>query len=291
MQDNQVKYKAFSVQADLRQLVKYIWTMEAKPNAGDYFVFRTFASLNPTLLFVVKGSVEPISEQTTGNLLLIGQTNQWFRFKTSNDFKVFGITFSPVAFSLLFKLSADNLTNKILDRSFISKHDLLLEFCQNVLSNEFNPNNVNTLLSELALTTEIKDENIISLIAKNSSAEIDIVKLSHQNVFMSQRNFERKFKYYSGFSPKTFANLIRIKKSFDAVSFDELSLSETTFQQSYFDQAHFSNEFKKHTGFQPKTFAKNIKDDNPIWSNFVDFFQFLSICPPVLCRNKISSNV
>lgn len=291
MQDIQVKYKAFSVQADLRQLVKYIWTMEAKPNAGDYFVFRTFASLNPTLLFVEKGNVEAISEQTTGNLLLIGQSNQWFRFKTSNDFKVFGITFSSVAFPLLFKLSADNLTNKILDRSFISKHDLLLEFCQNVLSNEFNPNNVNTLLSELAFTTERKDENIISLIAKNSSAEIDIVKLSHQNVFMSQRNFERKFKYYSGFSPKTFANLIRIKKSFDAVSFDELSLSETTFQQSYFDQAHFSNEFKKHTGFQPKTFAKNIKDDNPIWSNFVDFFQFLSICPPVLCRNKISSNV
>lgn len=265
--------------------------MEAKPNAGDYFVFRTFASLNPTLLFVEKGNVEAISEQTTGNLLLIGQSNQWFRFKTSNDFKVFGITFSSVAFPLLFKLSADNLTNKILDRSFISKHDLLLEFCQNVLSNEFNPNNVNMLLSELAFTTERKDENIISLIAKNSSAEIDIVKLSHQNVFMSQRNFERKFKYYSGFSPKTFANLIRIKKSFDAVSFDELSLSDTTFQQSYFDQAHFSNEFKKHTGFQPKTFAKNIKDDNPIWSNFVDFFQFLSICPPVLCRNKISSNV
>ena len=291
MQDIQVKYKAFSVQADLRQLVKYIWTMEAKPNAGDYFVFRTFASLNPTLLFVEKGNVEAISEQTTGNLLLIGQSNQWFRFKTSNDFKVFGITFSSVAFPLLFKLSADNLTNKILDRSFISKHDLLLEFCQNVLSNEFKPNYVNTLLSELAVTTEIKEENLISLITKNSSAEIDMVKLSHQNVFMSQRNFERKFKYYSGFSPKTFANLIRIKKSFDAVSFDELSLSETTFQQSYFDQAHFSNEFKKHTGFQPKTFAKNIKDDNPIWSNFVDFFQFLSICPPVLCRNKISSNV
>ena len=69
MQDIQVKYKAFSVQADLRQLVKYIWTMEAKPNAGDYFVFRTFASLNPTLLFVEKGNVEAISEQTTGNLL------------------------------------------------------------------------------------------------------------------------------------------------------------------------------------------------------------------------------
>lgn len=70
--------------------------MEAKPNAGDYFVFRTFASLNPTLLFVEKGNVEAISEQTTGNLLLIGQTNQWFRFKTSNDFKVFGITFSSI---------------------------------------------------------------------------------------------------------------------------------------------------------------------------------------------------
>lgn len=291
MQDIHVKYKAFSVQADLRQLVKYIWIMEAKPNAGDYFVFRTFASLNPTLLFVEKGNVEAISEQTTGNLLLIGQTNQWFRFKTSNDFKVFGITFSPVAFPLLFKISADSLTNKILDRSFISRYGLLLEFCQNVFDNEYKPNNVNALLSELAFAKDSKDENIISLITKNSTGEIDTADISHQNLFMSQRNFERKFKHYSGFSPKTFVNLIRLKKSFDAVSFDELSLSDTTYQQSYFDQAHFSNEFKKHTGFQPKTFSKNIKDDNPIWSNFVDFFQFLSIFPPVLCRNKISSKV
>lgn len=291
MEDSQVKYQTFPIRADLKQFVKYIWTMEAEPNLGDYFVFRTFASLNPTLLFVEKGRVETISKQTTGNLLLIGQSNQWFRFKTSNDFKVLGITFSPVAFPLLFKLSADCLTNKILDRSFISKNRFLLEFCQNVLSNEFSPNNVNTLLSELAFTTEKKDENIISLITKVSSAEIDILNLSHQNVFMSQRNFERKFKYYSGFSPKTFANLIRVKKSFDAVSFRQSSLSDTTFQQSYFDQAHFSNEFKKHTGFQPKTFAKHIKDDNSIWSNFVDFFQFLAICPPVLCRNKISTNI
>jgi AraC-like DNA-binding protein len=287
MQGNEVKYQTFSVQADLRQLVKFIWTMEAKPNAGDYFVFRTFASISPTLLFVVKGHVEPINRQIVGNLLLIGQSNQWFRFKTSNDFKVFGITFSPVAFPLLFKLSADSLTNRVLDRSFISGTELLLKFCQNVLDNKYKPNNVNDLLSELAFSIDNKDENIISLITKNSTGEIDAADISHQNVFMSQRNFERKFKYYSGFSPKAFANLIRVKKSFDTVSFDELSLSDTTFQHSYFDQAHFSNEFKKHTGFQPKTFAKNIKDDNPIWSNFVDFFQFLSICPPVLCRIKI----
>ena len=265
--------------------------MEAEPNLGDYFVFRTYASTNPTLLFVLKGSVGPIDKQTTGSLLLIGQSNQWFRFKTSNDFKVLGITFSSVAFPLLFKLSADSLTNKVLDHSFISKSQLLSEFCQNVLRNEFKSDNINTLLSKLDVTKDSKEKNIISLLTKSSLNEIDIVKLSHQNVFMSQRNFERKFKHYSGFSPKTFANLVRIKKSFDAVSFDELSLSETTFQQSYFDQAHFSNEFKKHTGFQPKTFAKHIKDDNPIWLNFVDFFQFLSICPPVLCKNKIPSNV
>lgn len=265
--------------------------MEAEPNPGDYFVFRTYATKNPTLLFVVNGSVKPINKQAAGNLLLIGQSNQWFRFKTSNDFKVFGITFSPIAFPLLFKLSADSLTNKILDRNFIMRNELLLEFCQNVFENEYKPNNVNALLSELAFAKDSKDENIISLITKNSSGEIDTTDISHQNVFMSQRNFERKFKYYSGFSPKTFTNLIRIKKSFDAVSFGELSLSDTTFQQSYFDQAHFSNAFKKHTGFQPKTFAKHIKDDNPIWSTFVDFFQFLSICPPVLCRNKISSNI
>lgn len=291
MEDNRVKYQTFPIRADLRQFVKYIWTMEAEPNLGDYFVFRTFASITPTLLFVVKGKAEPIGEETIGNLLLIGQSNQWFRFKTSNDFKVLGITFSSIAFPLLFKLSANTISNKIFDRSFISQYELLSEFCHNGLKCNFNPASLNTLLSELANKAERKDESLVSIITQISSGEIDMTNISHQNVFMSQRNFERKFKYYSGFSPKTFTNLIRIKISFDAVSFGQSSLSDTAFQQSYYDQAHFSNEFKKHTGFQPKIFAKHIKEDNPLWSSFVDFFQFLSICPPVLCRNKISSNL
>lgn len=291
MEGNQLKYKTFPVQADLQHLVKHIWTMDAEPNFGDYFVFRTYASIKPTLFFVVNGNVEPMNIQLSGKLFLLGQTNQWFRFKTSNDFKVFAVTFSPFAFPRLFKLSADSITNKVLDHSFISKNEFLSEFCQNVFRIEFNPNNVSSLISKLVPTTESKDENIISLITKISSSGIGITQLSNENVFMSQRNFERKFKYYSGFTPKAFSNLIRTINSLQTILFENRKLLGVTFEQNYFDQAHFSNEFKKHIGFQPRVFAKRSKEENYVWNNYVDFFQFLSICPPVLCKNKILLNV
>jgi AraC-like DNA-binding protein len=288
MQDNNIKYQSLSIQSDLQQFVRHLWIVQAEPNEGDYFVFRTYASTNPTLLLVVNGHVEPINTQVKGKLLLIGQTNQWFRFKATNDFQLVGITFFPFAMPLLFNLAADTITNKILDHNFISQNERLMEFCKDISMCYLKYESINTLLSDMVSTIELKDEDLLSLITKSSSVDLDREELTHKSLFMSQRNFERKFKHYSGFSPKTFTNLIRMKKSFDAISFGQSTLSDTAFEQSYFDQAHFSNEFKKHTGFQPKVFSKHDKDHNSIWTDFVDFFQFLSICPPVLCKNKIS---
>jgi AraC-like DNA-binding protein len=286
MQDNNIKYQSLSIQSDLQQFVKHLWTVEAKPNEGDYFIFRTYASTNPTLLLVVNGCVETINTQVKSKLLLIGQTNKWLRFKASKDFKLLGITFFPFAMPLLFNLPACTITNKILDHNFISNNVRLLDFLENISRCYLNES-INTVLSDMVSTIELKDEDLLSLITKSTSGNLNREELTHKNLFMSQRNFERKFKYYSGFSPKTFTNLIRMQKSFDAISSGQSTLSAIAFEQSYFDQAHFSNEFKKHTGFQPKVFLKHDKNHNSIWIDFVDFFQFLSICPPVLCKNKI----
>lgn len=289
MQDNLIKYNTFNIHSNLKKFIRFIWTIEAEPNEGDYFVFRTYATIFPTVLFAINGHVEPIGKPVTENILLVGQSNKWCRYKASKDFKIFGITFYPFALPLLFDFPASSITNKNLDLEFISKNKLLAQFCQKVIASNFDSETINKVVLEMTKKSIINDEKILPLILDISSGDIKVAEINSDHVFMSQRNFERKFKYYSGFTPKTFTNIIRLIKSFNAISFEHTTLSNTAFEQSYFDQAHFSNEFKKHTGFQPKVFVKNSKTDNWIWQHFVEFFQFLSICPPVLCKNKINS--
>ena len=262
--------------------------MEAEPNDGDYFIFRTYATLYPTLFFTKQGYLEPIGKKVNGDLLLIGQSNKWYRYRVSKDFSVLGITFYPYTIPLFFGIQADAITNQNLDSNELNQHELLIELCQKVVDVNFDPDTLNIFLQNFATKAVIHDERILSLISSIASGQSDTLNVSGDRIFMSQRNFERKFKYYSGFRPKSFVNLVRLINSFRAISFNRKSLSDTTFEQDYFDQSHFSNEFKKHTGFQPKVFTKGIRTESQVWKNFVDFFQFLSICPPVLCKDKIN---
>ncbi len=287
MKPSFVKYETFNIEPGLANFVKYLWRIEAEPNDGDYFIFRTYATIYPTLFLARQGFVTPADKPGNGNLLLVGQSNKWCRYKLSNDFEVVGITFYPFALPLLFELQADLVTNRHLDATELDQYQQLSAFCREIAGSKFNLETVNNLLLNRVGNTRSYDERILSLISAIASEQADARELSGERVFMSQRNFERKFKYYSGFTPKSFANLIRLSNSFSAVSFGNKKLSDVAYEQNYFDQSHFSNEFKVHTGFQPKVFASGAGTaENVVWNSFVDFFQFLSICPPVLCKNK-----
>ncbi|HLP37716.1 MAG TPA: AraC family transcriptional regulator [Lacibacter sp.] len=286
IEQNGIKYETYTIDKDIEAYVKSMWSFEATPNDGDYFIYRTYASICPTLFFVVNGKVEPVGQSITENLLLVGQTNRWFRYKASNDFKVFGITFYPFALPVLFNISADKITNQHLDRHAISEFKTMAEFCRQTVQCEYNTGIINSLIKNSVSRCTFKNEIILNFIFQIASGQSEMQRITEKQVFMSQRNFERKFKYFAGFTPKSFANLLRIISSLQAVSWENKKLVDVSYEQEYFDQSHFSNEFKRHIGFQPKVFAKRSMEEDYVWKNFVDFFQFLSICPPVLCRNK-----
>jgi AraC-like DNA-binding protein len=190
---------------------------------------------------------------------------------------------------LIFGIPAHQITNKILDSDEIKQYADLNNFCKIVLSTTLNAKSINMILRNRLSGTKNYDEQFISLIRSSNSVQSGQEKIFDslsKTIFTSQRNFERKFKHYSGFTPKSFSNLLRSTSSLAAISFDQKKISQTAFEKDYFDHAHFSNEFKKHTGFQPKGFVRGSKEEKQIWNAFVDFFQFLSICPPVLCKNK-----
>ncbi|MDN3649841.1 AraC family transcriptional regulator [Reinekea marina] len=82
----------------------------------------------------------------------------------------------------------------------------------------------------------------------------DLAKKYH----LSEKQFGRRFKAFTGFSPKIFSRIVRFEASI-ANQINSDSLTDLAQKTGYFDQAHFNNEFKSLTGFSPKNFWK-LKD-------------------------------
>lgn len=77
---------------------------------------------------------------------------------------------------------------------------------------------------------------------------------------LSRRQFERKLKMYSGFSPKEFFNIIRFKNVLKEIEQRNKSLAQVAMDAGYYDQSHFTNEFKKLSGYNPREFVLNYPE-------------------------------
>ena len=71
---------------------------------------------------------------------------------------------------------------------------------------------------------------------------------------LSRRQFERRFKMLTGFSPKMYERIIRFQHASDEYNNQGKSLTQIALEYGYYDHSHFSNEFKKFSGYNPKDY-------------------------------------
>ncbi|PTN10445.1 two-component regulator propeller domain-containing protein [Mangrovibacterium marinum] len=68
--------------------------------------------------------------------------------------------------------------------------------------------------------------------------------------------FYKKMKGISGYSPKDFVRIIRMKKAGKLLSDSSVTVSEVAFEVGFSDANYFSKQFKKHFGETPSEFQK-----------------------------------
>ncbi len=77
-----------------------------------------------------------------------------------------------------------------------------------------------------------------------------------QELKLSERTLERKFKQAVGVSPKLFARITRFQQSLDNLRQNQYNkLSDVAYGNDYADQSHFIRVFKEFTGFTPSSSA------------------------------------
>ena len=85
-------------------------------------------------------------------------------------------------------------------------------------------------------------------------------------VCLCQRHFERKFKYYTGFTPKEYSRIVKFKNAVELLrNTTSPNLLTTAVNAGYYDLAHFSKEIKTLSGSTPASFLSiTIPDDTTL---------------------------
>lgn len=265
------QYRMLKAEGILADYVRFFWTLDVQVCKENPFIHRTLPDNCVELIFYCKGKLSISSatgdEENTFTSGFFGQLRSFRQFKTSDDFSLFGIYLYPYSLKALFGLPAFELTDeKIASATLWGTEGGILEE-KVMLANTFEDRVQH--VSEFLLGKIISMRNHEKVFAQQIRYVTESCMVRSINSFahdcnLSRRQFERKFKELSGFSPKDFLNITRFKHALKEIERGNNSLAQIAFNSGYYDQSHFSNEFKKLSGYTPKEFMLNLPPSTDI---------------------------
>ena len=112
------------------------------------------------------------------------------------------------------------------------------------------------LLAYLARHYQSADSHVVMAVNMiNHSGGKRSVRSLMDEVCLCQRHFERKFKHYTGYTPKEYSRIIKFKNAVELLRNTASSnLLTTAINAGYYDLAHFSKEIKTLSGSTPTSF-------------------------------------
>lgn len=254
-----MNYYTFPPSNKLEGLVRFFWVFEMD-DISEPYIYRSMADPCCELLFHYKGRFDELSEtgEKIGSFLsgIHSQTNHYRRFITDEEaFGIFGIYLYPFAVRQLFNLSAKELTNQMPDlHSALGKKGVNLEERMFLAAdNQARYQILSTFLEKQFQKHEPDHHRALTAVKHviHSKTTCSVRELA--NYFnLSERQFERKFKEYSGFSPKKYLRIVRFSEACKHYSeMGNKSLAEIAHACGYYDQSHFIKEFNSFSGYSP----------------------------------------
>lgn len=204
------------------------------------------------------------SKLTIPHFFITGQATGRYELSLSGKIGMFGIVFKPAALATFFNLPMFELTEERLDLKSVLGKDAeeigarIAEASSNQQRLKLVENWLLQLHREKANEFDGIDFAANLILDRTGNIEIDEILGS---VFMSRRQFERKFLQKVGVSPKYYIRIRRIGYVCNLLA----RQSKADWQLligagGYFDQAHFIKEFKHFLGATPSEYFKYNKE-------------------------------
>ena len=204
------------------------------------FPYRTHSSNNQDAYGFFKNTVQ-------------GQSDQKGRYTAKGSFGMFGASLFPFVIPPLFSIPATELTNQCVD------FETLLGSAGKDLNDKMNNASDNNarlivlckfLCEQLLLNQKDQGSMIVAIKHIIDRRGLGNVSELAGRYYLSQRQFERNFKVYSGFAPKLFSRIIRFESALDTFRAHK-SLTKLSHSLGYYDQSHFIKDFNEFSGLSP----------------------------------------
>ncbi|WP_439582690.1 AraC family transcriptional regulator [Dyadobacter bucti] len=254
-----MKYYTLPPSPRLAKFVKAFWVLEHDVQSGMPYIHRTLADGFAELVFHYKGRFDEIisADQTTSSFSsgIHGQSQTFRRFIIQEDFGIFGVYLYPFAIPALLGIPADEVTNEMPDLHALlgnkgkELEDKMMLAADHVARVEI----ISSFLEACLVKNRAYEPAVFSVINHiiENKGLTNVRDLAAQN-FLSTRQFERKFKAFSGFSPKLFSRITRFQSALGAYGRLDKSLTEIAYECGYYDQSHFIHDFKAFSGQHPR---------------------------------------
>ena len=251
-----VNYEIITPCNELKDLIHHFWVaswdgITSKPNTQYYVIASTVTEI----VFAFK------NECRQSDLLFStvqGHTYVPDQFPVDGFYHLIGVSFYSYALPSFFNIPASALTKEFISLSTFlgSEGDTLNEKIALASSTQQRINIISNYLISRLKKQKLEDTLITNAIKtiNRSRGNIHIANLAH-HFCLSQKQFNRRFKAFSGFGPKTYSRIVR----FESVISNHPNpsrLTDISYLHGYYDQAHFIHEFKSFTGFTPTEFWK-----------------------------------
>jgi len=241
----------------LKPFVRCFWVLEHDFGEGeDKYVYRSVADSCVEMVFHYKGQFNELIETAQPRNWLSGmhfQTDRYTRFEARESFGIFGVYIYPFAVPWLFNVPSGKTSNELLDLDCFFGFDgrELEERMMIAPDNEARVLVLSNFLEKRLLKGKLQDKTISAAIKHViHSKQANTVAGLADAFNLSVRQFDRKFKEYAGFSPKTYLRLVRLNNAIKGHKTDK-SLTQIAYECGYYDQSHFIHDVKAFTGYHP----------------------------------------
>jgi AraC-like DNA-binding protein len=194
-------------------------------------------------------------------LFLYGQTVHPAWLETKGQFKFIVFQLYPFASKYLLDVNPRELNDDCFDLLQL-KHVDVEAFAEQLRNNTQFKKRVEIvtelmvqLIEHYQVRQDDRIQKAIAIIIENKG-QSSISEVRDQ-VFVTERTFERQFTTQVGLSPKQFAKIIQFQSSMQQLSADNYDqLLDVGLDSGFADQSHFIRSFKKYTGKTPSDFIR-----------------------------------
>lgn len=213
-----------------------------------------------TILFVYEGSFKTSSGEMfqEGDVVIAGQMDQPSKYLLTEDFGFFAACLQPYVLPILLTLPGAALLNKIFTASgYIHFMELTLRLAR-TKSNEERAKVMESELGKINRSVEQSDPDFCFLVKEMNQLNLLDLTQAITKAGLSTRQFQRKFKALTGYTPIHYLRIARMQTILDQANPQDLT--RLALQFGYYDQSHFINDFKKITGgITPRKYFDGIE--------------------------------